>query len=612
MSVAENAALSRRVGRLEGSITNQELVLVRTTIVVCERGDEADYSTTAEIIAAAEIVGPNPPVREVKRWVDLELLIDPVTGKRKLRHRQRSPEALAKFEALASAARAIDVEIRCHERQLAAIVSDYPIEAVYGGNRAGKSMALAWWLFRRWMLRGGVGCKFWWIAPTGPKAIEFGAWLIAGHEGLGDGALWPVDVFAGLARISLEAKSPVITLIDGSSIGFLHAHHSGRRAGDNLRSANVRDIVVDELTSIHDRKNWQQLIARVSQSGGHILTASTRGSGHWSLELVEGNAATAGGAIHVSEVDLFHNPWMAYAAIWQMFLNDKTFTEHQIGEIITLPRAEQADAARARCTRPESLLNHFGVSVEASDRLWTEWTGTIIFDRDQWHDTLTVTDRDGRPKTLRNITAELNATRWPRLRENPPRAWAGMDFNVIGHAVVFELFGEGRTIAEAFANQASWHVLVTAEVEVQGTTLRLAEKLRATAGSLPMWCDPNGAMIGNDARGTGGSTDVAEVRKAGFHAAPANGYSQPKGDGKASARWLSVADKRNVMHRLMADRRLYVHARCTGLLDALEHDKPTKTSGVHSVSDRRSGYSDAAAYGLFPAFAYLLALDKAA
>jgi hypothetical protein len=61
----------------------------------------------------------------------------------------------------------------------------------------------------------------------------------------------------------------------------------------------------------------------------------------------------------------------------------------------------------------------------------------------------------------------------------------------------------------------------------------------------------------------------------------------------------------------MHERRLYVHARCTGLLDALEHDKPMKTSGVNSISDRRSGYSDAMRYGLVAVFWYLLQRDAA-
>lgn len=605
MSVAENAAISRRVDALEASVRSQELVLVRTTIIVCDRDVEPEYKTASEVMAAAEWYGLHPPIREVRRFVDLELLIDPVTGTRKLRHRQRSAEARARFDALVEAARIIEVEVRCHERQLAVIRSVAPVEAVFGGNRAGKSYSLAWWLFRRWMLRGGVGALFWWVSPEITKAIEYGAWLIAGANGSGDGALWPVEVFAGLPRITLQAKAPVHTLIDGSILKYVHAHHSGSRGGDNLKSANVRDLVVDELTAIHDRKNWQQLVARVSQSGGHILTGSTRASGHWSTEAIESNSLTGGGSIHVTEVDLFHNPWMAYAADYQLFLNDKTFTAHQIEEIISLPRVDQADACRSRMTRPESLLNHLGIAVEASDRLWTQWTGEhVIADREARHTHLVIPGDDGKPRRLRNITAAMLAEKWPKTGATRFTAWAGMDFNRNpGHAVLFELFGEGPDEAHALANRSQWVVLVTDEVEVKGPTLALAQALATRAGSIPVYCDPTGALTGHEARGSGGSTDIAEVRKAGHPAVPANSYRQRTDTSKpAHAAQLSVTDSRNVVHRLMFEGRLYLHTRCTGLLDALEHDKPTKVSGVHSLSDKRSGFSDAMRYGLWSVF----------
>ena len=610
MSVAENAALWRRVDSLEAKVNEHELVLVRTTIVVCERGEEQDYRNTVEAIAAAEVVGPNPPVRELRRFVDLELLIDPVTSVRRLRHRQTSEAKRADFDRRAAAARRIDVEIKCHELQLSAIVSEYPIEAVFGGNRAGKSMALGWWMFRRWMLRGGVGTLFWWIGPTSAKAIEFGAWLLAGREGLGDGALWPLGVFSDLRRITLAAKDAIIVMLDGSVLAFHHAHHSGKRGGDNLRSANMRDIAVDELTSIHDAKNWQQLVARVSQSGGHILTASTRGSRHWSRELIEGNAAGSGGAIHITEVDIFHNPWMAYAATWQLFLNDKTFTAHQLDEILALPVDDQAQASRERMTRPESLLNHLGVSVEIDDRLWREWTDDrvrLVADKLERHPEMFVT-RDGSAVRLHNITAAMLGQKWPVLGDAAPPVWAGVDFNVTGHAVLFELFGEGRTVEQALANQASWRVLVTAEVEVKGITLRLAEKIRevSRSGRTPIWCDPTGAMSGHAARGSAGSTDVAELRQAGFLVSPCNGYSPGTASSPPQPRHISRTDTLNVVHRAMVEGRLYVHSRCAGLLDALENDKPTKTSGVNSQSDIRSGFSDALRYGIFPVLKHLL------
>lgn len=620
MTVRENVALERRVEEVEQAVLDQELVCIRTTIVVCDRGEEPDYLTPAEVLAAAPRIALHPPIVEIDRRADLCLLIDPVTGVRKLRHAQRTPEHLAEFDDLVATARVVDVEIRCHAKQVEAILADSPVSATFGGNRAGKTRAAAWWFFRRWMLRGGTvngePAVFWWVNPEITKAIEFGAWLIAGPECMG-GGLWPGEVFVTRKPITKKSKDPSLTLIDGSRIDFHHAHTSGEQAGSNLKSANVRDAVADEAAAIRNKQNWQQLLVRVSQSGGSVSAASTRVRNHWTTEEIGGNTSAA---VAVREIDLFDNPWMAYAAIYQLFLADQTFTDQQLAEILEFPREQQADACRAKITRPESLLEHLGIATEASDRLWTVWTGEhVIADREPQHPTLTVTGEDGRALRLVNCTANLLASKWPRLREQCenegrqlPRTWAGMDFNFVGHAVAFELFGEGRSVAEAFANRASWRVLVNSEVEVQGPTLKLAEALRKTTGAnVPIWCDPTGAMQGHAARGTAGSTDIAELRKAGFHAAPCNGYKPQSGDGPRQPEHISLTDTRNVCHRLMHEGRLYVHARCTGLLDALEHDKPTKTSGVNSVSDRRSGYSDAMRYGLFAVFLFLLKRDAA-
>jgi hypothetical protein len=613
VTVRENVALDRRVEEAERAVLDEELVCVRTAIVICERGIEPAYKTPREVIQAAKRISLCPPIIEVERRPDLCLLIDPVAGVRKLRHAQKTAEHLAEFDALVAEARIIDVEIRCHRKQLDSILADDPVSATFGGNRGGKTRgAGGWWLFRRWMLRGGPvngePAVFWWISPEITKAIEFGAWLIAGSDCMG-GGLWPDAVFVNRKPISKQCKDPSLTLIDGSRVDFHHAHTSGEQAGGNLKSANVRDAVVDELAAIRNKQNWQQILVRVSQSGGSVSAATTRVRNHWSTEEIEGGAASSGDAIVTREMDLFDNPWMARAAIYKLFLVDKTLTEQQLADLLELPRDQQADACRARVTRPESLLEHFGIATEAGNRLWSEWArDRVIADREARHPAgLVVTAADGTAKRLRNITAAMLASKWQRATrdEKSFNAWAGMDFNFVGHTVLFELFGEGPTEDHALADQSKWVVLVVDEIEVTGTTLRLAEALTKRAGTVPIWCDPTGAMNGHEARGTAGSTDIAELRKHGHVAQPANGHSRSSVSRVSDTQHLSVTDSRNVIHSLMADGRLYVHSRCAGLLDALEHDKPTKTSGVHSQSDIRSGYSDAMRYGLWPVFKHL-------
>ena len=295
---------------------------------------------------------------------------------------------------------AIDIEITCHEGQVAAILSDAPITAVFGGNRSGKTEVEKWWLLRRWIKRGGPGATFWWVGPDLEKAISYGAWSIAGPMGQGGGS-WPDAVFTGPRKITTATKAPTLYLIDGSVLAFMHAHHSGGRAGDNLKSANVRDAVVDELTAVTSAENWTQVLARVSQSGGAVCTASTRKRGHWSRREIDELVSTAGeDAIRVYALDIFDNPWMAYAAVWKLFLTDNTLSRRTL-EVEVLADPDPPARARAVVTKPRSLQEHFGHEFADTSRLWSEWDGSAIVTGDEhlW------VSRNGAPVRLLDITA---------------------------------------------------------------------------------------------------------------------------------------------------------------------------------------------------------------
>lgn len=595
MTISETQALAKRVDSLDRLVTDQEIVHVRTTIVVVERGDEPRYLSAAEALESATRLALCPPIRELRRFADLSVLIDPVKGTRKLRHRQRGLK-LEAYDSLAAKARAIDIEITCHEGQVAAILSDAPITAVFGGNRSGKTEVEKWWLLRRWIKRGGPGATFWWVGPDLEKAISYGAWSIAGPMGQGGGS-WPDAVFTGTRKITTATKAPTLYLIDGSVLAFMHAHHSGGRAGDNLKSANVRDAVVDELTAVTSAENWTQVLARVSQSGGAVCTASTRKRGHWSRREIDELVATAGDdAIKVYALDIFDNPWMAYAAVWKLFLTDNTLSRRTL-EVEVLADPDPPARARAVVTKPRSLQEHFGHEVADTSRLWSEWDGSAIVTGDEhlW------VSRNGQPVRLLDITAGVL-----RKHHDKPdqRHWVGSDFNYIGHSVVLKVYGLGASTAEALANRDSWTVLVTDEIEVEGSSLRHAEAVVAKVGA-GTWvpCDPQGAMQGHAGRGSANSTDAGEFRRAGLVPYPANGFEGVGTDRRA--RQINRSDSINVLHRLQAAGRFYVHERCEGLIDALTNDKHTKGGGG-SASDRRSGYSDAARYGCWPVFRHLV------
>lgn len=595
MPAAENIAISRRIEALENLVTDQDLIYVRTTIVLVGRAPEPRYRTIKDVVVAAE--RPAKPV-VIERRPDLELLIDPVTRTRKLRHRLK-PAAQLQFDELKNAptTRLVDVEISCHAAQLAAIMSDDPITACWGANRAGKSIVLIWWLFRRWMLRGGVGKLFWWVSPTMRKAVEQGVESLFGHGARG-GGFWPDALFSVKNPITKTTIAPTVEMVDGSVIAFQHA----ARDGGNLKSANVTDAVIDEFAAILDPRNYFQVVARVSQQGGHIALATTKVKDHWSTEELENRASEGWVSLHTLEI--FSNPWMTYAAIWQLFISTKALGIGELEDKVLTRETpeEQIEACRALVTDPDALREHFGIETEAGQLLWAEWTGQEIVTSDDLRNGLWVTDpRTNGAKKLVDITHLWIAKHWRDAIGWD--TWAGMDFNFFGHSVTLKLFGAGGSAEEAFANRDSWTAVVTNEIDIAGSTLSHAEKLKRVAGNLPIYCDPTGARVnsGHDKRGTGGHSDAAVLEKAGYMIRPAIA----KGD-------LPFHSSANVMHVLMKSKRLRVHKSCTGTLDALKNDKASadrkrkKSYGQNSQSDKRSGFTDAIRYGLWPVFDWLV------
>jgi hypothetical protein len=612
MATAENIAIERRVEALESSIQNQAGLYVRVTFVVVGRGYEPDYLTLEEVLEAVE---REPEVVELRRIEGPELLIDPIARTRKLRHKL-SEVGKAKFDQLKAqpGVRLVDVQIRCHEGQLKAIRSKTPITAAFGGNRSGKSMVLVYWLFLRWMYRGGPPKNglpriFWWVSPDTTKMIEQGVWVIAGQEGLG-GGVWPDELFAQLTPCPLSKKNPTLEMVDGSIIAFKHAAHQGAQAGKNLKSANIVGAVVDELGVIKGQSNWHQVLIRVSQTGGHVATSTTRVTNHWSHKEISERAEIVGPeVIDVSTFTIFENPWMSWAAIWQLFVADKTITPKQL-ETNVLRAEDKAMACLALVTNPDSLREHFGVETSTDPKMWTEWKDEFIYhDAQILHPEIFVTGAEGQAKRLINITTPMLAghSQWGRAHQLGHRfnCWAGLDPNVRGHAVTLELFGEGRSVPEALANRASWTVLVNREIESEGSTLALANKLKSVAGIVPIWYDPAGET-GHAARGTAGSSDATILRQVGHFAAPAYGENA-KGHTITN---LRQQDTRGVMHWLMANGRFRVHERCTGLIEAMNSElrlsdgsgRVNKRSNPNSHEDWLSGFSDSARYALWVLF----------
>jgi hypothetical protein len=578
MSVRDNMALDRRVEELERAILVVEPKRIRTTFRVFRRGVEPACSSAAE---ARRLAALDPVVELVGEYPDLDVLIDAETGARI----QRAANDTS-FDVLAEGVEVIDVMISCYAEQLQQIMSDAPTTATTGGTRAGKTRVLVWWMFRQWLLRGhgidedheaeGVG---WWIREDSEKLYKHGVkWLLR---------LWP-NVFVG--KIPNETtKNPSLHLFDGSRIDFRHAHHSGSKAGTNLRSESVGiGIVVDELSAIHHEENLRELQARVALTGAPIAAAFTPTAGHWSARLAK-QAPHSGGTIVVRKLTMFDNPWWKKADMWIDLLRLGAITAAELEQKI-LPAEDQFAAAMSVVTDPNVRRMRFGEEQSIGLTLWREWS-----------DELVVRDGDGLRSSFRGLPNVTAAVVGGFFGTSRPKAWGGKDFNVNPNVGV---------VLQAFGDPARPVVLVIDEVVTVGPTLRNAEEIDKRYPGLPHFCDPTGAMYMHPARGApstrANATDVEEMRRAGLPCVPAAGSS------KNNVRHLSRHDSVNVMHRAMKENLFFVHARCTGVLRAMtdmqsdEQGLPKKTSGVTSISDQISGYGDAVRYGVWRAYQGLL------
>jgi hypothetical protein len=583
MSVAEHMALDRRVSKLERAILAVEPKRIRTRFRVYRRGPEPPCRDAAD---ARRLATLDPVVELVGEYPDLDVLIDAKTGARIFRLEGDDPV----FDELAEGVDVIDVPIDCYVEQLVQIRSDRAITATTGGTRAGKTRVLVWWLFRQWLIRGHgvdedheIEAVFWWVREDSGKLYKHAVlWLTR---------LWP-DVFVG-KRPTESTKNPSLHLFDGSRIDFKHAANSGSKAGTSLRSESVEALVVDELSAIHAEENWREMKSRVAQTGGPIATAFTPTAGHWSAQLAK-QASNSGGTISVRRLTMFDNPWWPFARMWVDLLKDAAITETELREKI-LAKPDPVSAALEVVTDPHVRRMRFGEEQALGLTLWRKWDAKRFTVRDHRYerDQLEV---DGRRLNL--ITSAV-AGREFGSRGRAIRIWGGKDFNV----------NPGVTlVGQAFGSHRAPVVLIFDEIASKGPTLVNAEAVAERYPGLCMFCDPTGDMgaYRHESHGPKGSTDAEELRRAGFGCEPANGTS------KDSARHLSQIDSINVVHRAMHRGLLYVHARCPGLLNALDEMQSTpdgriaKVSGRDSLSDQISAYGDAMRYMLWPVYRDLL------
>lgn len=297
---------SHAVSQLQAVFDSPVLLHVKTKILVHGRARKGDPPCPCCGSKLARIIEERD---------DLELLVDRVTGHRRLRSQVKDK---AGFDQLAQVAKSVEIPLRCYRSQLKLLLcDDKKIVQALAGNRAGKTTAGAYWLVRMWMLRGGRGATFWWVSPQRSQTQIGVSKLVTGE--FADRKSPPAFPLGEDGRPLLVASWPEtertssqrIVMVDGSVIVL---HHASRPTGGNLKGHNVQAILCDETCEIKHRPNWTVMIARLMESGGSLYSSTTPRPGHWLKEVVV-DASKANKDILVVSLSSRDNPWISKTEI---------------------------------------------------------------------------------------------------------------------------------------------------------------------------------------------------------------------------------------------------------------------------------------------------------
>ena len=556
------------VERLRAVFDSPVLLHVRTRILIHGRARAKDPPCPCCGSRHARIVEERP---------DLDLLVDRVTGERRLRSEVQDVEG---FDRLAARARRVEIPIRCSKPQLKMVMDTrHKVLGALGGIRSGKTTSATYWLVRQWILKGGRGAGFWWVAPSRGQTMIGVKKLVTGETSdrhqppafpLGDHGLpilalsWPETERSSAQRI---------VMVDGSVIELQHASKS---SGGNLKGRSVRAILLDEACEVRHRPNWTVLLGRLMDSGGQLFFSTTPRAGHWLKEETLDQMAT-NKDILVTSLSSRDNPWMS-----------KVDLERTI----------------AACKDENEVRREIdGQWIGDQGSLWIHWDPSRhTYDDPSFH----------LPKDRVDVTAQAIRGFWrggnPLQKNMAPQNTAfvgGQDFNIApSSTIIAKVFGEP-------GEPETWGVCVIDEVQTWGKgTWGHANWLkseqcrngRVSYAGIPIACDSSGNYAGDRGSFRYGNSHLKDMVANGFDARPcmlsAKGYPMNP----------NLIDSISLMHQLMRDGRILVHGtRCPQLLRALTEQTvrpnglPVKES--HTASDRLSSPIDALRYLCWALFA---------
>lgn len=505
---------------------------------------------------------------------DLELLVDRVTGERRLR---RDVVNKQRFDELAKEARRIEIPIRCYRNQLSLIISEeHKIIQALAGNRAGKTTCGVYWFIRQWMLKGGKGAVFWWVSPQRAQTQIGVRKLVTGeYTDRFSPPAFPMDKYGKpILAISWpdseRATKQVIRMLDGSIIALQHA---SKPEGDNLKGNNVQAILVDETCAIKHKANWTVLLARLIDSRGSIFSATTPKPGHWLKEQVV-DASTTNKDILLVNLSSRDNPWISQDEV------ERTIkASNDTGEV-----SREID----------------GQWVSDNGNLWVHFDPrkhTV----DEIHFNMIKDQKDITSKAVRDWWKGQNPY-VKSVRCVNPKYVAGMDVNCNPMtAVICKIFGNTD-------NPKDWGIYVVDVVQQFKTeTWKFGDYLksescrqgRVSYEGIPIALDPTACnhdpTMTRDKAIKFGKNAGKTLAELGFDARSAN-YSK-----KGASVGISRHATTGLLQNLMREGRLIINAtRCDALYRALT-EQQNDGNGLavkesHTSSDKLSSPIDALAY----------------
>lgn len=521
----------------------------------------------------------------------IDVLIDPVTGIRRVLQRISDPEHRETWHRVAATARKVHLPHRISYKQLEILDCDAKVVAVFGGIRGGKTTHIAETIVSAALLHGGEGGAVWWVAPTQAKT-GIGLNKLAHGELIGKGKAKrrakPLLPKSLLRHVPTSTKSDraYIELIDGTQIHFKFAS----KDGGNLKGEAPILAVLDEGCEVKDVLNYNELNRRLTEGDGQLLVSTTPVAGHWLKEHVYDVGVRISGwkpgdLIAWTHITAYDNPWFAVANI-------------------------EKEIARCRKTGGEQEVRReiFGEWVSSGPRLWAHFDESIHVIHD-------VDYRKPEDLGLVDITAQVVG----RFYREKVTRHLGQDFNLHPMASVELQFATHPD------DPTNTPILIVPD-EVVGKVATIYEhmdalKARGYEGA-GMSCDAAGAQLNNYRLNHGikdkNSTQALEMRRHGFVCYPCRLGSTGEPSNP------SQLEKVHPIHRLMMTRvelsdgstfpRFLIHSRAAKLMVAIrtqESDSrgnPAKES--NTVSDRVSGPSDALCYGAFPFKSELFPEDR--